>query len=645
MNYKANRNKFGSLFCLLWSVLVVASTGFASGELVNDGCTNPFACNYDEAATDDDGSCEYLSCIGCMNEFACNYDSLAIYPDASCEYFSCAGCTAPLACNYDIQAIVPDEASCDFESCAGCTDFTACNFDPEATLSTPVTCEYPQPDYDCSGNLQGCVNCAPVFLFDFEPDTVACLSDFSSGPNSEIVAIDPSTGDTLETGYLFAEQIESYQLNLASTSEGAGPDGAIRLFGLAEQLGLANSDYFVESFPLIVTRYSNGIARVTGQVSDAENPNLKWNLHLVLEDAQLGNDWLAENPDHDFVTSFGCVADTANWVTYRLDNTQSYLIGGGGYEGSWLQLSHMPYEESKRFQLGEGGNGVNCEYGLGGWFAWEGAILGQSVMGMSGDLVVDLGTDIIVDVPCGSEFTAEFYNALNPNSGEYTEAVQFTYAEDTTAPNMESSCENTVSLCFEPNIGVAFPEPCSFEEDNCGGALEISFTEAVVSGNPNAGNLDPFEIERTYEASDCSGNATTFTQTLSFAGENCDGTEDVLDSPFGLTSESQTSEEFSGAQLQQNTPASHSRKTSSIAPNPTESTSTLKLERWESEKTVIRVFNLAGKEAMPSITIAESESNASALIPMNASALIPGCYLVRIESASAVETIRWVVSR
>jgi hypothetical protein len=30
---------------------------------------------------------------------------------------------------------------------------------------------------------------------------------------------------------------------------------------------------------------------------------------------------------------------------------------------------------------------------------------------------------------------------------------------------------------------------------------------------------------------------------------------------------------------------------------------------------------------------------------MNARALISGCYLVRIESASAVETIRWVVSR
>jgi len=644
MNRLTTLKQIGIPFCLALFFLAMTSVGIASLELVTDGCTNPFACNYDASATDDDGSCEYFSCIGCTNQFACNFDPFAIYPDASCEFFTCAGCTAPLACNYDDAATVPDETACDFESCAGCMDFTACNFDPEATLSTPISCVYPLPDYDCEGNLEGCINCVPLFLSDFESDTVICSSELPISPDLDIVAVVPSSGDTLEVGSVLVEAIGSYDLNLASTSDGAGPDGAIRLFGLSEQLGLSNSDYFVESFPLIVTRYSNGVARVTGQVSDIENPNLKWNVHLVLEGAQSGTDWIDEDPNHAFMTTFGCNADTANWITYRMNNAQSYLIGSGGYEGSWLQLSHMPFSESKRFQLGIGGNSVNCNYGLGGWFAWEGAILGQSVMGMSGDLVVDLGSDVAIDVPCGSEFAAIFYNALNPDSGDFTEAVQFTYTADTVAPTMETTCENFVSLCYDVNNGVSLPDPCSFEADNCGGALEISVTEVVLSGDPDAGDSSPFEIERNYEAMDCSGNTSTFTQTLTFDGEDCANPEGLLDHLTAFSSEPATTYDFAFTPNEW-TRLSSDRNASRLSPNPTSTASKLILKGSESANIVVRVFNLAGMEAMPPIQRSGNENNSFDDITLNGVRLIPGCYLVRVESEGAVETLRWVITR
>ena len=194
------------------------------------------------------------------------------------------------------------------------------------------------------------------------------MSELPTGPDDEIIAIVPATGDTLEVQSFLASITGDYTLNLGTTALGAGPDGAIRLFGLSQQLGLANSDYFIESFPLMVSRYANGIAVVTGQVADAENASLKWNVHLVLEDVASGTDWIEANENHDFVTAYECEADTANWTTYRMNNEQSYLLGAGGYEGSYLQLSHMPFSESKRFQCGVGGNGVNCEYGFGGWF-------------------------------------------------------------------------------------------------------------------------------------------------------------------------------------------------------------------------------------------------------------------------------------
>ena len=115
------------------------ATEFATKTKLN-GCTNPFACNYNEFVTDDDGSCEFLSCIvfGCIQIGACNYDPEANYSDGSCEYLSCQGCLNPSACNYDETATIA--GICDYTSCVGCTDPAADNYDATATIEG--SCEY-----------------------------------------------------------------------------------------------------------------------------------------------------------------------------------------------------------------------------------------------------------------------------------------------------------------------------------------------------------------------------------------------------------------------------------------------------------------------------------------------------------------------
>ena len=55
------------------------------GDLVL-GCTYSFACNYNPAATDDDGSCEITTCAGCMDPAALNYNAEATLPDGGCAY-------------------------------------------------------------------------------------------------------------------------------------------------------------------------------------------------------------------------------------------------------------------------------------------------------------------------------------------------------------------------------------------------------------------------------------------------------------------------------------------------------------------------------------------------------------------------------
>jgi hypothetical protein len=115
------------------------------------GCMETTACNYDSEATMDDGSCDFGACEGCMDSTACNYDEFALSDDGSCEYVSCAGCTDSLACNFDSTATM-DDASCEFDSCAGCTDEGACNFDSTATIDND-SC-----DYSCLGctNMDAC---------------------------------------------------------------------------------------------------------------------------------------------------------------------------------------------------------------------------------------------------------------------------------------------------------------------------------------------------------------------------------------------------------------------------------------------------------------------------------------------------------
>jgi uncharacterized protein (TIGR02145 family) len=84
------------------------------------GCTDVASCNWDPAATIDDGSC-YYSCFGCTDPGACNFDPGASFDDGSCDNWSCwVDCLDPLACNYDPTGLYDDGGFlCDY-SCFGC---------------------------------------------------------------------------------------------------------------------------------------------------------------------------------------------------------------------------------------------------------------------------------------------------------------------------------------------------------------------------------------------------------------------------------------------------------------------------------------------------------------------------------------------
>ena len=151
---------------------------------INFGCTDTLACNYDAIAeydngtciyalfpfdcggecvndADEDGICDINEILGCTDEASCNYSALATDSDGTCIY-DCYGCTSPSACNFDATASI-DNGSCDFISCFGCIDASACNYVSAAIYDDGSCLEFdacgvcggsgiPEGDCDCDGN-------------------------------------------------------------------------------------------------------------------------------------------------------------------------------------------------------------------------------------------------------------------------------------------------------------------------------------------------------------------------------------------------------------------------------------------------------------------------------------------------------------
>ena len=101
-----------------WTVTIVNGYGASDGVTYNGSMTFVGLCEQDIV----------IDILGCTDEEACNYNDTATTDDGTCEYYdecgecggdnsSCSGCIDPDACNYDEEAVVGDD-SCEYESCS-----------------------------------------------------------------------------------------------------------------------------------------------------------------------------------------------------------------------------------------------------------------------------------------------------------------------------------------------------------------------------------------------------------------------------------------------------------------------------------------------------------------------------------------------
>ena len=129
--------------------------GTISGEEIATvlGCTDSAACNYNDAANQDDGSCTYPA-----DNFDCNGACIA---GEDCEG-TCGGTVTLDNCGV---------CGGDDSACSGCTDPAATNFDPDATLDDG-SCELPACPEDLNGDLLVSVADILEMLGDF-----GCIED------------------------------------------------------------------------------------------------------------------------------------------------------------------------------------------------------------------------------------------------------------------------------------------------------------------------------------------------------------------------------------------------------------------------------------------------------------------------------------
>ena len=134
-----------------------ATDNDGSCESPTPGCLDLTACNFDDLANQDDGSCEYASCSGCLNPNGCNYDASALYV-GPCEFpiagYDCEGsCLHPSAYTYQ-SGENEGEVICDEFVILGCIDENACNFESRSANANDNSCEYLSClVFDCANEL------------------------------------------------------------------------------------------------------------------------------------------------------------------------------------------------------------------------------------------------------------------------------------------------------------------------------------------------------------------------------------------------------------------------------------------------------------------------------------------------------------
>ncbi|MBK12653.1 MAG: hypothetical protein CL849_03900 [Crocinitomicaceae bacterium] len=349
-----------------------------------------------------------------------------------------------------------------------------------------------------------------TFDADLTNTSVQCLSDL---PTSCDETVGANRGDV---ACILGEQRLSANTCEASMALGTGEDGAIVLFDID---GDPNDDrYFIPTAEgLTLVQFENGVAQVSGQVADVNNPDAILNVEIVYDQGTSGADWSG-----GYKYDMSCVPTTDitdTWSIYILNAELSYLIGEGDLDGTLLEVNHAPSSEYFGFQVGEMANDRNCNYGAGGWFSYHGTLNGVEIQGGQGDVLLDLEcTDDLVN-PCEENEASVtlIYTAIDTECGDAITEEQVISRSDTELPTFDNAPADEQVACADglPDV------PTVTASDNCEDSDAEGPTVTYDGQTPAYDQIctGSYKVDRTWIAEDCSGNQATHTQTITVVDE------------------------------------------------------------------------------------------------------------------------------
>ncbi len=294
-------------------------------------------------------------------------------------------------------------------------------------------------------------------VIDCEADVPAAL---------EVTATDNCDNVTVSyTEEIIGEMPEEGSVATCALSNPAGPvchsdpDWSLQLFDFPGY-------EFFTTIEASFVEFEDGTAHLVGSVQAVDNANAIFNIDVTFEN---GMDW-ADWSNQLFPTSYKDDCDTAeesgeyeNWTYYIMQAGNASLTGAGDLLGSLFQLSHAPANSYYAYQVGNGANNVNGNYGNGGWFNGTGLLVDaatQSEVELNG-----FQGDFAFDADCCPQYSIErTWTATDcaGNSVSHTQTITFADLGEEEEPTIEEA-DATVNkgdiLSTEANYSKVYPNP------------------------------------------------------------------------------------------------------------------------------------------------------------------------------------------